>query len=56
MEDFKLKLILSLLSGMVFSFIFILLAFVLPINKKDTQNINKPKSALEKVSHSARNR
>lgn len=54
MNDFKLKLILSVLSGIVFSFIFILLAFVMP-TKKEKIIIN-PKSALEKVSQSARQR
>lgn len=32
MKDEKLKIVLALLSGIVFSLIFILLAFVLPIN------------------------
>ncbi len=56
MNDFKLKLILSLLTGVVFSFVFILLAFVLPVDSKKTKHIIKPKSALQKVSHSAKNR
>ena len=30
MNDFKLKIVLATLTGVVFSFIFILLAFVLP--------------------------
>lgn len=51
MNDFKLKLIVSILSGIVFSFIFILLAFVLPTNKKVTiHKISRGK--LEKISHS----
>lgn len=54
MNDFKLKLILSILSGIVFSFIFILLAFVMPTKKEKT--IINPKNALEKVSQSARQR
>lgn len=53
MNDFKLKLILSVLGGIVFSFIFILLAFVLPVDKKQ-QVIIKPKGLLEQVSQSAR--
>jgi len=53
MDDFKLKLILSVLAGIVFSFIFILLTFILPA-KKEVTFTKKPKSALEKVSHSAR--
>ncbi len=53
MNDFKLKIILSILGGIVFSFIFILLAFALPIEKK-TSFSAKPKSMLEKVSNSVR--
>jgi len=56
MTHFKLKLILSLLGGVVFSFVFILLAFVLPVKDKSEKLIIKPKGALEKVSHSAKNR
>lgn len=52
MNDFKLKLVLSILSGIVFAFIFILLAFALPIKKEQT--IILPKTILEKVAHSAR--
>lgn len=32
MEDEKLKMVLALLSGIIFSLVFILLAFILPIN------------------------
>ncbi|MBL0708406.1 MAG: hypothetical protein JJW00_05100 [Sulfurimonas sp.] len=53
MHDFKLKLILSLLSGVVFSFIFIILAFALPLEKPKEYKA-KPKGLLEKVSDSAR--
>jgi len=53
MKDFKLKLILSVLSGIVFSFIFIILAFALP-SKKVVTIVKKPQGMLEKVSHSAR--
>ena len=56
MVDFKLKMILSLLGGIVFSFIFILLAFILPTKTKETKLIIKPKGALQEVSHSAKNR
>jgi len=52
MDDFKLKIVLSLLGGVVFAFIFILLAFVLPPDKKEYKSIKKPKSKLEKISHS----
>jgi len=51
MTDFKLKLILSILGGIVFSFIFILLAFALPV-KKEITYIKKPKNKLEIISHS----
>jgi len=56
MNDFRLKLILSLLSGVVFSFIFILLAFILPVKEKQSKLIIKPKGTLEKVSISAKKR
>ena len=55
MDDFKLKAVLAILTGIVFSLIFILLAFVLPSEKKQ-QYIKAPKSKLEQVSESARNR
>jgi hypothetical protein len=32
MQDEKLKIVLALLSGIIFSLVFILLAFILPIN------------------------
>ena len=56
MNDFKLKMILSLLAGVVFSFIFILLAFVLPPDKEEMQLIKKPVGKLEQVAHSFKNR
>ena len=56
MDDFKLKVVLSVLGGIVFSLIFILLAFVLPLDKKEMQLITKPKGKLEKISQSLRNR
>lgn len=49
MNDFKLKLILSILGGIVFSFIFILLTFALPLEK--SKAYKHPKSKLEKISH-----
>jgi len=53
MNDFKLKLILSILGGVIFSFIFILLALVLPIKEKNSGEIRKiPKGKLEQISHS----
>jgi len=56
MQDFKLKIILSVLSGIMFSFIFILLAFALPIHKKEDIVIAKPKGKLEKIAYSMKNR
>ncbi len=55
MDDFKLKLFLSILGGIVFSFIFILLAFALPLDKKQ-EIIKKPSNKLEHVSKSMRER
>jgi len=52
MNDFKLKMIVSILGALVFSFIFILLTFALPITKKDTKIINKSANKLEKISNS----
>jgi len=57
MNDFKLKLLLAILTGIVFSFIFILLAFVLPSKSGVAYDGGiKPKGKLEKVSQSLRNR
>lgn len=57
MNDEKLKIILAVLSGIVFSFIFILLAFVLPIDEKPVQKHKQnPKNHLEKISHELRNK
>ena len=53
MQDFKLKLILSVLAGMFFSFIFILLALSLPI-KDHVELAVKPKGKLQEVAHSLR--
>ena len=56
MDDFKLKVVLSILGGIVFSLIFILLAFVLPPDKKEMQIITKPKGKLEQISQALRDR
>jgi hypothetical protein len=56
MNDFKLKIVLSFLGGILFSFIFILLAFVLPVEDEKTKVIKKPKGKLEQISHSLRER
>ncbi len=52
MGDFKLKLILSGLGGVMFAFIFILLSFALPAKKKSAAYSYHPKNKLEKISHS----
>jgi hypothetical protein len=56
MNDFKLKLVLSVLSGIVFSFIFIILAFALPIKENEAVAVKKPQGKLEKIAHSLKNR
>jgi len=56
MSDFKLKLILSGLGGIVFSFIFILLTFVLPVKENKGAYVYKPKGKLQTISHSLKNR
>jgi hypothetical protein len=53
MEEFKLKIIVAILGGVFFSFIIILLAFILPLDKPETIII-KPKGVLEQVSHSVK--
>jgi len=55
MDDFKLKLILSILAGVAFSLLFILLAFAMPLPKKEHIVIKKPKGKLEQISHTLRN-
>lgn len=55
MDDFKLKLTLSVLGGIVFSFIFILLAFVMP-TKEVQQYHSKPANKLEEVSRAIKSR
>lgn len=52
MNDFKLKMVLAILTGFVFSFIFIILAFIVPSKEKVVYQ--KPKGMLEKISQAAR--
>jgi len=56
MTDFKLKLVLSLLGGIVFSFVFILLAFAVPVKEKKEFTSIKPKGKLEQISQSIKNK
>ena len=51
MQDYKLKLILTILSGILFSFIFIILTFSLPTTKK-VHYVKKGKGKLEQISQS----
>ncbi len=55
MTDFRLKIVVSALLALVFSLIFILLAFVLPIDKKEVKIINNHKGKLEQISDSLKN-
>lgn len=50
MDDEKLKLILASLGGLVFSLIFILLAFVLPLKNTSVNQVFQAKQTLEKIS------
>lgn len=43
MSDFTLKIMLAILSAIIFSFLFILLAFVLPVAKDDNATPKKQK-------------
>jgi len=54
MNEHKLKVVLTLLVGVIFSFIFIILAFVLPTKTNEITIIKKPSNLLEKVSKSIR--
>jgi len=50
MIDFKIKILLSILSAVVFSFIVLLLAFAMPIHKKHSFTPNYPANELKQVS------
>ncbi len=54
MNDYKLKLIATLLSAVVFALFFIILAFVVPTKEKPVsfKKLEKPKSKLEEISKS----
>lgn len=56
MNDFKIKILISLLSGLIFSFIFILLALVLPIKDDSVLTIQQPKGKLAQIAHAMKNR
>lgn len=48
MDDEKLKLILAVLGGIVFSLVFVLLAFVLPLQGASYAEPHKAKEGVEK--------
>lgn len=50
MNDYRLKLILAGLGGLIFSLIFILLAFVLPLKDNSVNAQLQAKRTLEKIS------
>jgi len=50
MDDEKLKLILAVLGGIVFSLIFVLLAFVLPLRDNSVNEPLQVEHSLEKIS------
>jgi len=56
MIDFKLKLVLTVLSSMLFSLVFILLALVLPTGSSnyDTSSTNSPETQFQKMSKGMR--
>jgi len=53
MKDFKLKMVITLLGSVIFSFIFIILALMLPTKETKTVYI-KQSGKLGEISHSLR--
>jgi len=53
MKDFKLKMVITLLGSVIFSFIFIILALMLPTKETKTVYIKKS-GKLGEISHSLR--
>ena len=49
MDQYNLKIFIAIMGGVAFALIFILLAFIVPLDKKETL-ILKPKNVLEEVS------
>ena len=56
MIDFKLKLVLTILSSVLFSLIFIMLALVLPTSdsRESTSKKDAPETSFQKMSKSMR--
>ena len=52
MKEFNLKILVTVLSSIVFSLIFILLAFILPSKNNQTKFEKKADNVLEEVSRS----
>lgn len=52
MNNFKLKFVLAILTGIIFSFLFIILAFILPTKNDEPTYLKKPTNLLEEVSKS----
>ena len=56
MDDFKLKIVLSILGGVVFSLLIILLAFALPLPKDQLVIKKRDANKLELISETLRNK
>ena len=58
MNSFNLKFLITLLGGVVFSLIFILLALIIPVknNKDNLLIIEKPETKLTQISQSTQER
>ena len=58
MNSFKIKILISLLGGLIFSLIFILLALVVPIRneKADVVFLDKSKGELAQISQAIKGR
>jgi len=55
MNEFKLKVVLAVVGGVAFSLLFILLAFVVPL-EKEVSIIKKPEGKLEEISEGLKQR
>lgn len=52
MNEHKLRVILAILIGIFFAFVFIVLAFVLPAKEEEAGLVKKPTNLREEVSQS----
>ena len=55
MDDFKLKIILSILAGVIFSFVFIFLTFILPTKSNEVTYKKKSMNKFESISNTMKN-